>query len=121
MVEEHEEAGKCRAFQDHNIICGDPPSESEHREMRKVVLKEETKATVRRALSKTKNTSALGPDEVTWRLLKMIKDTRLGEAVLEDVEMMVQLDIGYYGEAEWRDMMMVIIPKPGKDHSKVKG
>lgn len=29
---------------------------------------------VRRALSKTKNKSAPGPDGISWRLLKMIKD-----------------------------------------------
>ena len=123
VVEEHDEAGKCRAFLEHNIICGDPAPESERRDhgTRKVALKAETKTAVRRALSKTKNTLAPGPDGVTWKLLKMIKDTRLGEAVLEDVGMMAQLDLGYYGEAEWRDMVMVMIPKPGKDHSKVKG
>jgi len=122
IIEEHDEAGKCEAFLQHNIICGEPNPDTERRDKtRRVVPREETRAAVRTALSRTKNTSAAGPDGVTWRLLKIVKDTRLGRAVLEDVGMVAQLDINYYGETEDRGMTIVIIPKPGKDHSKVKG
>jgi len=34
---------------------------------------------------------------------------------------MAEIGNGYYGQEEWRGMTMVMIPKPGKDHSKVKG
>ena len=124
IIEEYDEAGKCKAFLLHNIICEDPTPDTERRdggETRRVKPREETRAAVRRALSKTKNTSAPGPDGVTWKLLKMIKDTRLGRAVLDDVGMVAQLDIKYYGEPEERGMTMVMIPKPGKEHSRVKG
>jgi len=41
--------------------------------------------------------------------------------VLEDVGQMAQVENKYYGEEEWRQMEMVMIPKPGRDHKKVKG
>jgi len=70
---------------------------------------------VRRALGKTRNHSAPGPDGVSWRLLKALKGKELGEAVLEDVGQMAEVGNRYYGEEEWRQMEMVIIPKPGRD------
>jgi len=118
VVEEEDQEGKCRAFLEHNIICGQPtPETTSKARTRRSTADKGTRAAVRGALSKTKNSSAPGPDGVTWRLLKLIKDTRLGGAVLDDVGMVAQLDNRYYGEEEWRGMTMVMIPKPGKDHS----
>lgn len=123
MVEEQDDSGKCKAFLEYNNICREPAPETGlgGRQKSKTAPSEETRAAVRRGLSKTKNTSAPGPDGVTWKLLKMIKDTKLEKAVLDEVGMMAQLDTRYYGEAEWRRMTMLMNPKPGKDHSKVKG
>ena len=121
-VEEDDDEEKCRAFLKHNIICGQKAPETTPRpRTKRSSPSSETKERVRRALMKTRNNSAPGPDGISWRLLKAIKDTRLGKAVLDDVGQMAELGNGYYGEEEWRGMIMVMILKPGKDHSKVKG
>jgi len=75
---------------------------------------------VREALGRTKNGSAPGPDGVSWKLLKMIKDTQLGKAVIEDVAQVACRE-GTRMPEEWRGMKMVMLSKPGKDHTKVKG
>ena len=122
VVDEYDQEGKCKAFLRHNIICGQPAPEATPRpRMKSSPLSEDTRERVRRALMKTRNHSAPGPDGVTWRLLKAIRDTRLGRAVLDDVVQMAEVGNRYYGEQEWRDMTMVMIPKAGKDHSNVKG
>jgi len=82
---------------------------------------EHTMERILRALKKTKSSSCPGPDGISWRLLKALKDTRLGKTVLEDAGQMAQVGNKYYGEEEWRQMEMVMIPKLGKDHRKVKG
>ena len=73
---------------------------------------------VRKALSKTKNKSAAGPDGISWGLLKMIKATALGQAVLEDIASPGE-QVGVPVTAG--EMIMVMIPKLGRDHKKVKG
>ena len=40
---------------------------------------------VRRALSGTKNNSAAGPDGVGYRMIKAVRDTKLGIEVLGEV------------------------------------
>jgi len=40
---------------------------------------------VRAALGKTKNNSALGPHGISWKLLKALKGTKIGRAVIDDV------------------------------------
>ena len=40
---------------------------------------------VLRALSDTKKSNAPGPDGISYRLLKQIKDTNLGKAVINDI------------------------------------
>jgi len=72
------------------------------------------------ALGKTKNNSAPGPDGVSWKLLKTIKNTPLGRAMVEDVSQVVA-GVGTKMPEEWREMKMVMLPKPGKDHERVKG
>ena len=121
-VEEDDDEGKCKAFLEHNIICGPMHQGTEERpRTRRPSPSDETRERVRRALMKTRNNSAPGRDGITWRLLKAIRDTRLGRVVLDDVGQMAEMGNGYYGEEEWRGMTMVMIPKPGKDQSKVKG
>jgi len=107
-VDEADHEGKAAGFISHNIISGPehppPPQSRREREM----PSKKTMDSILRALGKTKSSSATGPDGVSWRLLKALKDTHLGRAVLEDV-------------GEWRQMEMVRIPKPGKVVGKVKG
>jgi len=71
------------------------------------------------ALSKTSNNSAPGPDGIFYRLLKILRDTPLGQAIINDIA--DNTDNPSQENPPWRGLNMVIIPKPGKDHSSVKG
>ena len=63
-------------------------------------------------MSGTKNNSAAGPDGIRNRLLKAVWDTRLGNEVLGEVVAALR---GGYIPDRWRDMRVVLIPKPGRD------
>ena len=67
---------------------------------------------VRGAPSGTKNNSAAGPDGVEYRLIKAVRDTRLGTEVLGEV--VVALRGGYIPD-RWQDMRVALILKPGRD------
>jgi len=66
---------------------------------------------IKAALAKTRN-SAPGSDGICWRLLKSVNTTPVGEAVLQGIGMMAKVERGYFGQKEWRDIKMVMIPKP---------
>lgn len=51
----------------------------------------------------------------------MIKETALGKAVLEGVALWATPKERIRVPENAREMTMVMIPKPGRDHSKVKG
>ena len=72
---------------------------------------------VRDALSGTKNNSVAGPDGVGYRLIKAIRDTRLGNELLGEVVSALR---GGYIPDRWRDMRVVLIPKPGRDLTQTK-
>ena len=72
---------------------------------------------VRDALSGTKNNSTAGPDGVGYRLIKAIRDTRLKMEVLGEVVRAIR---GGYIPDRWRDMWVVLIPKPGQDLTQTK-
>ena len=72
---------------------------------------------VRVTLSGTKNNSAAGPDGVGYRLIKSVRDTRLGSEVMDEVVAALQ---GGYIPDIWRDMRVVLIPKPGRDLTQTK-
>jgi len=74
---------------------------------------------VSRALAKTKNNSAPGPDRVTYSLLNFIKGTRLGQALIHDIARRAKGDIAV--PPEQRDREMVITPKCIKDRIHMKG
>ena len=74
-------------------------------------------AQVIKALSGTSNSSAPGPDGVSYKLLKAIKDTRLGKDVVEEVA--TNLIRGKIPD-RWKEMRVVLIPKPGRDLTKTK-
>lgn len=71
------------------------------------------------ALAKTRNNSAPGPDGITYSLIKYIKETPLGTALIHDIARCAT------GEEEappdFRNQIMVIIPKPNKPRKQVKG
>ena len=78
-------------------------------------VQEETQAMeerVRRGLMGTKNSSAPGPDCISYRLIKAVKDTALGEEVINAVA--IQLLEGTIPE-RWKEMRVVLILKPGRD------
>ena len=70
------------------------------------------------ALSGTQNSSAPGPDGISYGFIKTIKDTTLGERVLEEVARNLIKEII---SRKWQNSKVVIISKPGKDHEKTKG
>ena len=72
---------------------------------------------VRRALMGTKNSSAPGPDGISYRLIKAIKDTPLGVELGNEVA--VQLLEGAIPE-KWKKMRVVLISKPGRDQTVTK-
>ena len=72
---------------------------------------------VRGALSGTKNNSAAGPDGGGYRLIKAVRDTRLGNELLAEIVAALR---GDYIPDRWRDMRMVLIPKPGSDLTQTK-
>ena len=47
--------------------------------------REELEHSVRKALGGTKNGSAPGPDGISYRLIKAVKDTRLGRELMEEI------------------------------------
>ena len=72
---------------------------------------------VRSALSGTKNNSAAGPEGVGYRIIKAISDTKLGIEVLGEVVAALR---GGYMPDRWREMRVVLIPKPGRDLTQTK-
>ena len=73
---------------------------------------------MRKALSRTSNLSALGPDGIGYRLIKMVMGTKLGDELMKEVA--GNLTRGRIPK-EWQNSKVVMIPKPGKDHKKTKG
>ena len=72
---------------------------------------------VRDALSGTKNNSAAGPDGIGYRLIKAVRDTRLGNELLGEIVAALR---GGCIPDRWRDMRVVLIPKPGRDLTQIK-
>ena len=69
------------------------------------------------AIRGTSNMSAAGPDGIGYRLIKLILETRLGK---EQVALIVDhLESGLIPE-RWKEMKIVIIPKPGRDLTQTK-
>ena len=67
---------------------------------------------VSRALMGTKNSSASGPDGISYRLINAVRDTTLGEELINEVA--VQLLEGTIKE-RWKEMRVAQIPKPSRD------
>ena len=69
------------------------------------------------ALCGTKNNSAVSPNGVGYRLIKAVWDTGVGTKVLEEVVTTLR---GGYIPDRWRDMLVVLILKPGQDLTQTK-
>ena len=69
------------------------------------------------ALGHTKNGSAPGPDGISYHLIKAVRDTRLGQELVDEV--VDNLIFGIIPPA-WREIRVVFIPKPGRDISLTK-
>ena len=67
------------------------------------------------ALRGTRNNSAPGPDGIGYRLIKAVRDMRLGRELVEEV-----VDSLVEGEIPkgWGQIRAVFIPKPGRDLRK---
>ena len=77
----------------------------------------EVRGWVLSALGRTKNGSAPGPDGISYRLIKAVRDTRLGRELVDEV--VDNLVRGVIPPA-WREMRVVFIPKPGRDLTLTK-
>ena len=72
---------------------------------------------VERALIRTKNSSAPGPDGAGYRLIKVVKDTPLGQGLYEEIAISL---LERLTPRRWKEMRVVLIPKPGRDLMKMK-
>jgi len=73
---------------------------------------------MKEALSKTSNASALELDGISYRFIKAIMKTELGEELMDEVTENIQ-----YGRIlkQWQYSKVVMIPKPSKDYKTTKG
>jgi len=82
------------------------------------ISQEKMEELVRKALAGTSNRSAPGPDGIGYKLIKRVLDLKLGSELIREVaENLIKGRI----PKEWQHSKVVMIPKPGKDHSKTKG
>ena len=79
---------------------------------------EEIIVKVEGALSSIQNSSTPGPDGISYRFIKTVKGTLLGERLLEEV---ARNFIKGTIPREWQNSKVVIILKPRKNHKKMKG
>ena len=71
-----------------------------------------------KALQGTSNASAPGPDKISYQFIKAVIGTIFGEELL--VQMAKELEKGR-APPDWQLSKVVMIPKPGKDHTQLKG
>ena len=79
---------------------------------------EEIEGDLREVLQGTSNSSAPGPDGISYRFIKAIKDTVLGTLLYRQLA-------SYIAKGEipvkFQLSKVMLIPKLGKDHKHVKG
>jgi len=104
---------KRRAFTAHNLIVEPEtervavPRQARQRPREDIMIR------IGQALRKARNDSAPEPDGISWKLLKALKGMKIGRAVLEDAGQVAETESLTRMPEEWRDMKMVMIPKPG--------
>lgn len=70
------------------------------------------------ALAGTLNNSTAGPNGAGYELIRAVRDMRLGREVLSEV-VAAHRGSGYI-QHRWRDIRVVLIPKPGWDLTQTK-
>ena len=69
-------------------------------------------------LSGIENSTFYSPDSISYRFIMIIKDTILGQKMIEKVATnLIKETIS----KEWQNSKAVMIPKPMKNHEKTKG
>src|SRR5258706_16308628 len=79
---------------------------------------EELVGKLRGALQGTSNSSAPGPDNISYRFMKALVDTVFGNELL--IQMARELQKGK-APTDWQLSKVIMIPKPGKVHTQLKG
>ena len=114
---------KVKAIIDHNFQGhqGEPPPPLQT--LKGIQTPKDTLITqLRQALSKTSNTSSPGDNRISYKLLKLLQDTRLGTQVLEYLaDFLRSKRTILSSKGIGRDMTVVMIPKMGKDLTTAKG
>ena len=70
-----------------------------------------------KALGGTSNTSAAGPDGISYKMIKKVLSTSLGQELIEEI--VHNLHQEQIPQA-WQQMKVVMIPKPGRDLTLTK-
>ena len=111
---------KGEAFAQYNLITDEidlTPGMPRHT-IHGIPAEKQAMASVMMAPKRTQNSSTTGSDGISWRLWKLLKNTRLGRDVRQDA--------AQYGTLlaeqppKWRESKIIMIPQPGKDRMLVK-
>ena len=111
---------KVRMFREHNLgpqLAPPPAVGSSPLPFREAL--DQSLERGRKALRSTKNCSSPGPDRISYRLLKLLQHTPLVTHLLHDI-----CNAAYHScplPHSTRDLTMIMVPKPNKDHTRVKG
>lgn len=114
-----EDQEKGRLFAQYNLVNELRAATDIRHTTKRVFAGNHQMAAIHQLLKKIKNTSTPGPDGISWRLWKIIKDTEIGRRAIEDAAQCGSLESEQ--PQEWIAARIVMIPKPGKDLSSVKG
>ena len=115
-----EEEDRAEALEKAHFLWQDRVAEEEEEDRREDAPglgREELKDKVLDALSRTSNTSAPGPDGISYKIIKWGNKSILGEYVIDDV--VDNLMEGKFPK-EWQDSKVVFIPKPTRDLALLK-
>ena len=116
-MEEEDRAG---ALEKAHFLWQDREVEEEEQDGREDAPglgREELKDKVLGALSRTSNTSALGPDVISYKIIKWANKSVLGKYLIDDV-----VDNLMEGKSpmEWQNSKVVFIHKPNRDLALLK-
>ena len=115
-----EEEDRAEALEKAHFLWQDREIEEEEEDSREDAPglgREELKDKVLDALSRTSNTSAPGPDGISYKIIKWANRSVLGEYLIDDV-----VDNLMEGKIpkEWENSKVVFIPKPNRDLALLK-
>ena len=110
-----EEDDRAEALEKAHYLWQDREAEEEEEDSREDAAglgREELKDKVLDALSRTSNTSAPGPDGISYTIIKWANKSVLGKYLIDDV-----VDNLLEGKIpkQWQNSKVVFIPKPNRD------